>query len=100
MDNAAKAIAAYERTLITPNNVYDLYAKGDTKALTAQQARGLATFADVGCPTCHQGSIFSGPALPVGTGFFMKFPKYPDSPYVAQYDFLSDSVAHVPLAKT
>ncbi len=91
MDNAAKAIAAYERTLITPNNAYDLYAKGDTKALTAQQARGLATFAEVGCTTCHQGPTFSGPALPVGTGFFMKFPTYPDSPYVAKYDFLSDT---------
>ncbi len=30
MDNAAKAIAAYERTLITPNNAYDRYAKGGT----------------------------------------------------------------------
>jgi len=91
IDNAAKAIAAYERTLITPNNAYDLYAKGDTKALTAQQARGLATFAEVGCTTCHQGPTFSGPALPLGTGFFMKFPTYPDSPYVAKYDFLSDT---------
>ena len=46
MDNAAKAIAAYERTLITPGSAYDRYAKGDTKALTAQQVRGLETFAE------------------------------------------------------
>ena len=91
MDNAAKAIAAYERTLITPNNAYDKYAKGDTRALTEQQARGLKTFADVGCTSCHQGPAFSGPPLPVGTGFFMKFPTFPDSPYVAKYDFLSDT---------
>jgi cytochrome c peroxidase len=26
-----------------------------------------------------------------GTGFFMKFPTFPDSPYVAKYDFLSDT---------
>jgi cytochrome c peroxidase len=91
MDNVAKAIAAYERTLITPNNAYDKYAKGDTKALTEQQARGLNTFAEVGCTSCHQGPTFSGPPLPAGTGFFMKFPTFPDSPYVKKYDFLSDT---------
>jgi cytochrome c peroxidase len=91
MDNAARAIAAYERTLITPNSAYDKYAKGNAKALTEQQVRGLETFATVGCTGCHQGPTFSGPPLPLGTGFFMKFPTFPDSPYVAKYDFLSDS---------
>jgi cytochrome c peroxidase len=32
MDNVAKAIAAYERTLITPRSAYDRYAAGDAKA--------------------------------------------------------------------
>jgi cytochrome c peroxidase len=91
MDNVARAIAAYERTLITPNSAYDRYARGDAKALTEQQVRGLNTFADVGCTSCHQGPTFSGPPLPAGTGFFMKFPTFPDSPYVAKYDFLSDT---------
>jgi cytochrome c peroxidase len=91
MDNAAKAIASYERTLITPNSAYDRFAKGDKKALTAQQARGLATFAEVGCSGCHQGAMFSNPALPTGTGFFMKFPMFSQSAYVAKYDFLSDT---------
>jgi cytochrome c peroxidase len=27
----------------------------------------------------------------VGTGFFMKFPTFPDSPYVAEYDLASDT---------
>ena len=91
MDNAAKAIAAYERTLITPGSAYDRYAKGDKKALTAQQVKGMATFASTGCMSCHQGAAFNGPDLPAGTGFFMKFPTFPDSPYVAKYDFLSDT---------
>ena len=91
MDNAARAIAAYERTLITPNSAYDRYANGDKNALTEQQVRGLETFAEVGCTSCHQGPTFSGPTMPAGTGFFMKFPTYPDSPYVAKYDFLSDT---------
>jgi cytochrome c peroxidase len=90
MDNAAKAIAAYERTLITPGSAYDKYAKGDKAALTAQQVKGGETFASVGCMSCHQGPAFNGPPLPMGTGFFMKFPTYPNTPYVAKYKLTED----------
>ncbi len=90
MDNAAKAIAAYERTLITPGNAYDRYAKGDMKALTAQQVRGLEALASVGCTSCHQGPAFNGPPLPAGTGFFMKFPTYEDNAYVVKYKLMDD----------
>jgi cytochrome c peroxidase len=90
MDNAARAIAAYERTLITPGSAYDRYAKGDKTALTSQQLRGMETFAEVGCTSCHQGPAFNGPPLPAGTGFFMKFPTYPESPYVAKYKLAED----------
>ena len=90
MDNAAKAIAVYERTLITPGSAYDRYARGDKTALTPQQVRGMETFADVGCTSCHQGPAFNGPSLPAGTGFFMKFPTYPESPYVAKYKLADD----------
>lgn len=90
MDNAAKAIAAYERTLITPDSAYDRYVRGDHRVLTAQQIRGMNTFAAVGCASCHQGPNFSGPALPLGQGFFMKFPVYAQSPYVAKYDLTKD----------
>lgn len=89
-DTIAMAIAAYERTLITPNSPYDLFVKGDKTALSAQQQRGMQTFADTGCVACHSGPNFSGPTLPVGTGFFMKFPTYPNSPFIAQYRFLDD----------
>lgn len=91
MDNAAKAIAAYERTLITPGSAYDRYAKGDKQALTAQQVRGMETFAAVGCMSCHQGPAFNGPPLPAGTGFFMKFPTFSDNAYVAQYKLTADA---------
>ncbi len=90
MDNAARAIAAYERTLITPNSAYDRYVKGEKSAMTAQQVRGMNTFLATGCTSCHQGPAFNGPPLPVGTGFFMKFPTFPDSPYVAKYDLMKD----------
>jgi cytochrome c peroxidase len=90
IDNIARAIAAYERTLITPNTPFDRYVKGDESALTAQQVRGMNTFREVGCISCHQGPTFAGPQLPMGTGFFMKFPVQTNSPYVAQYDLMAD----------
>jgi cytochrome c peroxidase len=89
-NSIAMAIAAYERTLITPNSPYDRYVKGDKKALSAQQQRGMDAFASVGCTSCHSGPNFSGPALPEGTGFFMKFPTYLDNEYVARYHLLDD----------
>ena len=90
MDNAARAIAAYERTLITPDSAYDRYVEGDETALTAQQVRGMEAFAAAGCTSCHSGPVFDGPELPIGTGFLMKFPVYADSPYVAKYDLAAD----------
>ena len=74
---AAKAIAAYERTLITPNSAFDRYKKGDTKALSASAVRGMGLVQSVGCISCHSGPHFNGPQLPMGTGFYMKFPTIP-----------------------
>lgn len=90
IDNIAKAIAAYERTLITPNSPYDLYVKGDQQAMTAQQIRGMQTFADTGCTACHSGANFSGPTLPTGQGFYQKFPMFTNSEYVSKYGLMND----------
>ncbi len=91
MDNAAKAIAAYERTLITPDSAYDRYVKGDKKAMTEQQVRGMDTFAKTGCTACHSGPTFNGSTnLPMGQGFFMKFPIFPGSVYETQYKLTED----------
>lgn len=90
-DNAAKAVAAYERTLITPNSAYDKYVKGDTKALTEQQVKGMNSFAELGCTACHSGPNFSGPNLPMGQGFFMKFPTFAGSEYDAKYQLTGDA---------
>jgi cytochrome c peroxidase len=89
-DNAAKAIAAYERTLITPNSAYDKYVSGDKAALSEQQARGMNTFAEVGCVSCHSGPAFNGPTLPQGTGFFQKFPIFDNGALEAQHDLKKD----------
>ncbi len=90
-DNAAASVAAYERTLITPNSPYDRYVEGDTEALTAQQVRGMETFASLGCTACHSGPNFSGPTLPPGTGFFQKFPTFPGSSYETKYNLAEDA---------
>lgn len=91
MDNAAKAIAAYERTLITPNSPYDQYVKGDKDALSAQAIRGMESFESVGCVSCHSGAAFSGPAMPAGAGFFVKFPTFEGEGYLNEFDLLADA---------
>lgn len=83
-DNATKAIAAYERTLITPNSAYDKYAKGDNSALTAQQIRGMHKAVELGCTSCHSGPAFNG------AGMFQKFPMHPNGYFEAQYHFSKD----------
>ncbi len=90
MDRITKAIASYERTLITPNSAYDRYVKGDKRALNAEQIAGMKLFAEVGCISCHSGANFSGPHMPAGQGFFMKFPVYTNNEYVKKYGFLKD----------
>lgn len=91
VENAAKAVAAYERTLITPNSPYDRYVKGDKAAMTQQQVAGMQTFDSVGCTSCHNGPNFNGPSLPTGQGFFMKFPTFADNAYVSEYKLMDDN---------
>ena len=90
VENAARAVAAFERTMITPNSSYDRFVKGDKTALNAQQQRGMQTFTDVGCTGCHSGPAFNGPAMAPGAGFFMKFPTFADNDYVKKYDLVKD----------
>ena len=62
-DNFAKAIEAYEATLITPAP-FDAFLNGDDNALTDEQKEGLALFMDTGCASCHNGVNIGG------TGYF------------------------------
>jgi cytochrome c peroxidase len=59
MENFAKAVGAFERTLVTPAP-FDDYVRGNAGALTAGQKRGLKTFLDTGCMMCHAGAYFGG----------------------------------------
>ena len=90
VENAARAVAAFERTLITPNSPYDKYVKGDKQAMTEQQVRGMNKFASHGCTSCHSGAAFNGPQQKLGVGSFTKFPTFADSGYVAKYSLADD----------
>ncbi len=59
MRNITFAIAAFERTLVTPGR-FDKFLGGDNKALTAQEKRGLSQFLEVGCAGCHTGPALGG----------------------------------------
>lgn len=58
-DNVANAIAAFERTLVTRDRLDD-FLRGDNQALSALELRGLQTFLEVGCTTCHHGPVMGG----------------------------------------
>lgn len=83
-DTATKAIAAYERTLITPNSPYDKYTSGEQSAMTDQQVRGMNKVAELGCTGCHNGPAFNGP------GLFQLFPVHSNGMYQAKYHFNKD----------
>jgi cytochrome c peroxidase len=91
IDNIAKAIATYERTLVSRNSKFDNFRFTDKGALTQEEWSGFRTFRMAGCMECHMGPDFSGPPpLARGDGFYQKFPRFPDSSLVAQYKLLND----------
>ncbi len=60
MDQVTKAIAAFERTVMTQQSAFDRWAEGDAGALGAAEKRGLGVFATRGrCIECHSGPMFT-----------------------------------------
>jgi len=55
----AKAIAAFERTLITINSPFDRFLAGDKGAISERAKQGRALFQSKGCIACHNGPIFT-----------------------------------------
>ncbi|HMQ94277.1 MAG TPA: cytochrome-c peroxidase [Amaricoccus sp.] len=58
-ENMARAIEAFEATLVTPAP-FDAFLNGDLEALTADQKAGLSLFMDKGCIACHAGVNVGG----------------------------------------
>ena len=61
-DNVAKAIEAFEATLVTPGARFDKFLEGDANALDAKEKEGLRLFMDKGCSACHNGINVGGQA--------------------------------------
>jgi cytochrome c peroxidase len=59
LTSTSKALAAFERTLLSFNAPYDRAARGDRRALSDQARAGQALFQDKGCAGCHAGPNFT-----------------------------------------
>jgi cytochrome c peroxidase len=58
--NVRRALADFERTLLTRGSAFDRYLAGDEAALGAEARAGYETFKSVGCVACHQGRNVGG----------------------------------------
>ena len=65
-ETIADALAAFERSLLTPGARFDQYLRGKTDALSADEIEGYARFKRLGCSSCHQG-------VNVGGNLFQRF---------------------------
>ncbi len=59
-DNMAKAIEAFEATLITPASPFDQFLQGNANAMNSEQKKGLKLFMEKGCSSCHNGINVGG----------------------------------------
>ena len=59
-DNMARAIEAFEATLLTPDAPFDRFLAGDDAAMNETELEGLELFMNKGCAGCHGGVNFGG----------------------------------------
>lgn len=57
IDNVTRAVASFERTILSGRSRFDRFVTGETGVLDAREQRGLALFesARLGCARCHGG---------------------------------------------
>lgn len=99
MTEAAQAIAAYERTLVTPDTPYDRFVRGDESALTEIQKQGMWLFQSLGCIGCHSGPMFGGAGRLAGGTPYRAF-LAARSELGRRYDLLQDKGKAAPEAGT
>ncbi len=54
-----RALAAFERTLVSGTTAYDRWVQGDASALSQAALHGQEIFDSIGCRQCHAGPQFS-----------------------------------------
>ncbi len=60
LDHVTKAIAEFEKTLVTVNSRFDQWLEGDKNAITKDELEGYALFKSSGCISCHNGAAVGG----------------------------------------
>lgn len=74
-DNIVKAIAAFERTIISGNTAWDRWRAGDQQAISMSAYRGWNIFQAIKCNNCHDGVLFTDQQYHnVGIGMDQKEP--------------------------
>jgi cytochrome c peroxidase len=68
LPNVTRAIAAFQRTILSFNAPVDRFRRGEVGALTESARRGELLFAQRGCPQCHFGSLFTRGSDPSAAG--------------------------------
>jgi cytochrome c peroxidase len=83
-DHVRDAIAAFERSLATPNSRFDRFLRHDAGALTIREQEGYKLFKSFGCASCHQG-------MNVGGNMYQKLgvmaPYFADRGHITKADF-------------
>jgi cytochrome c peroxidase len=57
-ENLARALASFQRTLVSDQAPYDQYVAGDEAALRPEWVEGMFLFAEGGCAGCHVPPLF------------------------------------------
>ena len=75
IDDIAKAISTFERTVLSGNSAYDRYKAGDLSAMSKEQIEGYKVFRHSGCTICHSGPNFSNDGfMNIGVGMDAEHP--------------------------
>jgi cytochrome c peroxidase len=86
------AIAVFERSQTPVDSPFDLYLKGDNRAIGMEAREGYALFKNLGCSSCHQGQN-------VGGNMFQKFgiieDYFHDRGHVIDKDYGRYNVTHI-----
>ncbi|AXX91938.1 cytochrome C biogenesis protein CcsA [Malaciobacter molluscorum LMG 25693] len=76
-EKITSTIAIFEKTLVTPSR-FDSFLNGKENALTKEEKKGLNTFIDKGCASCHNGIALGGTMQPFQVAAKYSFAKVGD----------------------